>query len=659
MRAWVGLSLCLLLCAACVWFTSSLWSRGASSTPLPTLTSCVAEIAREQALRVDTERQLLALSRKLETLTAELGVRDAQLTGLRSRVDALAKAPAAVAVAKATAAAVVATAAAVRQAAARAEDEREDEREDDESWLDAQPAAIQNIDRERWRIDGVLRELNPLSAAQERAWERERKAFVTVATREQYLVGVYALGVSLLRTGSAFPLACLLPSALLEQRDVRVNLTAAGFHFVRVIEEIFNPAIAIGKLSQQHKTGIFTKLRVFDLAEFAQVVYLDGDTVVNRNIDSLFETREAFAVAPEIMQIKNCEKDGAERFVFVEDGVQYCRSHSKVPYHGKEYVYSNSGVMVVRPSATVFDALLALLRKEVEYDDTCIGSPGCNDQRLINMYFSDRAYKRLPMLYNTYCDKFHTERFRDVPFVFHYRGGNTEKWSSVSQGMKPWIMLPGSDPREWQDMCHVFLANHIEYERRWALQQPLARLARTLPLAAVRADWLRLKEEALAAYLQQRVSTAVAFGEASSLLVLLTSNDTAVRDKAAGALVGLGYAAAQWLAELNMHHYIEVFKMADLTPDNLFFRVRKPNMLKDIGVATEDRDVIMNKINADHQQQLLDDKFHARLGVVESRAADLVGIVESVRKHWHAEIGHVEPPKKDAKKKKAAADESD
>ena len=226
--------------------------------------------------------------------------------------------------------------------------------------------------------------------------------------------------------------------------------------------------------------------------------------------------------------------------------------------------------------------------------------------------------------------------------------------------MKPWIMSPGSDPREWQDLCHVFLANHIEYERRWALQQPLARLARTLPAATLRADWLRLKEEALAAYLQQRVSTAVAFGEASSLLVLLTSNDTAVRDKAAAGLVGLGYAAAQWLAEINMHHYIEVFKMADLTPDNLFFRVRKPNMLKDIGVATEDRDVIMAKINAEHQQQLLDDKFHARLGIVEGRMNDLVGIVESVRKHWHAEIGHVEPETKKKKKdKEKEADESD
>jgi hypothetical protein len=578
------------------------------------------------------------------------------LKRLQNRVEALIQAPNELAIMpKPTTSAPAAVAKATSTAAVSScEDESAPVTDEEhEQWLDSLPVALQNIDRERWRIPGVLRELNPLSIAQEARWRRgadERKSYVTVATRPQYLVGVYALGVSLVRVNSTQPITCMLPQELLDDREVRANLTAAGFHFVRLIDEIYNPAITIGKLSQQHKTGIFTKLRVFDLAEFAQVVYLDGDAVVNRNIDSLFAIKEAFAVAPEIMQIRNCERDGFERFLFEEDGVQYCRSHSKVPYHGQTYVYSNSGVMVVRPSAETFQALLALLRKEVEYDDTCIGTPGCNDQRLINMYFADRAYKRLPMLYNTYCDKYLSERFRDVPYVFHYRGGNTEKWSAVSQGMKPWIMSPGSDPRSWQDLCHVFLANHIEYERRWALQQPFAWLARSLPAAAVRADWQRLKEETLATYLRQRIDGAAAYGQASTLLSLLTSNDTEVRDKAAHALVGYGYSSAAWLAEIGMHHYIGIFKLAELTPDNLFFRVRKPNMLKDIGVANDDRDKIMHKIDADHQQLLLDDKFHARLGAAERRLDDLVGIVESVRTHWHAEIGHV--PEKKSKKKK-------
>ena len=213
---------------------------------------------------------------------------------------------------------------------------------DDKQWLATLPPALRNIYVAKWRVDGVLRELNPLSDEQEAAWARgERKAYVTVATREQYLVGLYALGVSIVRSGAKHPIAAMLSAELIAQEQVRANLTAAGFHFVRVIEEIFNPAITIGKLSQVHKTGIFTKLRVFELVEFEQVVYLDGDTVVARNIDALFEYDDNFAIAPEIMGIKNCEHDGFERFIFEEAGRQYCRSHSKEPYHGRTYQYSN------------------------------------------------------------------------------------------------------------------------------------------------------------------------------------------------------------------------------------------------------------------------------------------------------------------------------
>ena len=74
--------------------------------------------------------------------------------------------------------------------------------------------------------------------------------------------------------------------------------------------------------------------------------------------------------------------------------------------------------------------------------------------------------------------------------------------------------------------------------------------------------------------------------------------------------MGLGYRSAAWLADLGLYQYIELFKRLDLTPDNLFYRLRKPGDLKEIGIGTEYRDAVMNKIRDDHQQLLLDDKFH-------------------------------------------------
>jgi hypothetical protein len=305
---------------------------------------------------------------------------------------------------------------------------------------------------------------------------------------------VYALGVSLVRSNASWPLTCLLPAELASDAQVRFNLTAAGFNYVRVVDEIINPAITVGKLSQIHKTGIFTKLVVFDLIEYDQLIYLDADTVVNRNIDELFaSTKEEFAAVPEIMARKACDDDASEH-LFVEEGVEYCRSHSKTPYHGRVYVYSNSGVMVVRPRRATFDALLALLRDEVTHDDSCIGQPGCNDQRLINIYFSRRRYRQLPLLYNVYCDKYLTEQYVGVPYVFHYRGGNADKWSVVSDGMKPWIMEPGSDALSWIDLCHRFLDNHIEFERRWALALPIASEARALSRRDLEQQYIALRQ---------------------------------------------------------------------------------------------------------------------------------------------------------------------
>ena len=83
-------------------------------------------------------------------------------------------------------------------------------------------------------------------------------------------------------------------------------------------------------------------------------------------------------------------------------------------------------------------------------------------------------------------------------------------------------MQPGSDPRNWQDLCHVFVTNHIEFERRWALQQPLERDAERMPVPTLRREWRRLREQQLAAYLKERIDADGAYGQASALLGLLS-----------------------------------------------------------------------------------------------------------------------------------------
>ena len=77
-----------------------------------------------------------------------------------------------------------------------------------------------------------------------------------------------------------------------------------------------------------------------------------------------------------------------------------------------------------------------------------------------------------------------------------------------------------------------------------------------------------MREQSLATYLRQRIDNNEAYGQAATLLVseliqycnhltpslqtLLSHNDTEVKRQAATALVGLGYASAQWLADLDL-----------------------------------------------------------------------------------------------------------
>lgn len=150
-------------------------------------------------------------------------------------------------------------------------------------------------------------ELNELTPAQKRNFQpkkpERRKVYVTLATRKQYLVTMRARTqrifsvssrphrcrlatrsastrsasrcVAWLRRGP--PSVCCrrrwpttsrcfvsLPSTLAlnaplfrclclfgrRLSQVRFNLTAAGFNFIRVVDEIINPAITVGKLSQ-------------------------------------------------------------------------------------------------------------------------------------------------------------------------------------------------------------------------------------------------------------------------------------------------------------------------------------------------------------------------------------------------------------------------
>lgn len=300
-------------------------------------------------------------------------------------------------------------------------------------------------------------------------------AIVTLATQPEYLIPAYALGTSLRAQRTVWPTVALLSRALAANSEVLANLTIAGFNFIHVVETIDNPARQLtpervaelkahGKSIQAHKMDVFTKLRIFEMTQFDRILFLDADTVVTDNVDHLLYEERPYNVVPSLVHMDECTaRDESDRqFVFEYKDRLYCQSHALEPYHGVAQIgYSNTGVLVIEPSLRVFDELLALLARELDYDDTCVGTHGCNDQRLLNLYYHERPEQvgRLGLVYNVDCDQFGDDEFINgsiEPRIVHYRGHK-----------KPWALDDESTRCDWRerDRCGSFIAMYEKFER--------------------------------------------------------------------------------------------------------------------------------------------------------------------------------------------------
>lgn len=204
---------------------------------------------------------------------------------------------------------------------------------------------------------GVYRDLRDLTSHTPSGQER---AIVSSLYSDSYLPGILTLAQSLtsVNTGARyillyFPERISRRSACLAQE--------AGWELVPV-ERIAPPD---DRHLYYRYVDQYTKLRIWTLDKMGikMAVYLDGDTVVSRNIDELFTLPYNFAAVPDVY----------------------------LP--GPGFVMDiNAGVLVFRPSTAVFEDML----KKVP---TAKYNRGDSEQGFLRMYFA-RQVLRLPHIYN-------------------------------------------------------------------------------------------------------------------------------------------------------------------------------------------------------------------------------------------------------------------
>ncbi len=199
-------------------------------------------------------------------------------------------------------------------------------------------------------------------------------AYVTLVTNADYVLGATALVRSLKLTGTRADIVVMHTGAVGTEALAPLEMLGARLHLVDLLptSDAFNERHARGRIhadkpfTKGRKPDFhtpldnFAKLRLWQLEEYARVVFIDADALVIRNIDRLFAYPE-FSAAPNV-------------------------------YEGlADFHRLNSGVFVAKPSQATFDAMLERL------DATDAHWPR-TDQTFLQTYFPD--WHGLPVFFN-------------------------------------------------------------------------------------------------------------------------------------------------------------------------------------------------------------------------------------------------------------------
>lgn len=218
------------------------------------------------------------------------------------------------------------------------------------------------------------------------------KAWITLLTQPEYLVGVQALHKSLLQSQSAYPLVVMVTDKI--QADDRDRLEAAGC-LIRVVDPLSPQADLQHHYASAQFSEVWTKLRVWQLIEFERLVFLDADMLVLKNMDELFElplARDNIAACHACRC--NPNKVASYPTSWQPDNCFYTWQDRGQPAPASLDNYLNGGFLVLTPDETLFRALADRI---AAIDD--LAAYPFSEQDLLNEFFAGR-WQPLSWIYN-------------------------------------------------------------------------------------------------------------------------------------------------------------------------------------------------------------------------------------------------------------------
>jgi Glycosyl transferase family 8 len=224
-------------------------------------------------------------------------------------------------------------------------------------------------------------------------------SYITVLSTDRYLEGVLVLYYSWRRTQPQYPFLVLTTPNLTDSTYQTLNQHGISYRPIAPIH-----LTAQVQTRQQHWQWTYSKLQIFNQAQFDKLVYLDADMLVCQNIDELFAKPHMSAVNAGGMLPENAA-----------------------------WKQLNSGLMVIEPAFSLYDDMIAQL--------AALYNPAGGDQDFLQAYYpdwADRPELHLDHGYNLFHT--HLDRYQQL---FGYQINDAQKPVKVVHFIgeyKPWLI---------------------------------------------------------------------------------------------------------------------------------------------------------------------------------------------------------------------------
>ena len=198
------------------------------------------------------------------------------------------------------------------------------------------------------------------------------RAYITVLSNDEYLIGVLCLNQSLKNVKSKYPLVVLVNDKVSKQAK-----EVLGENKIETVEvksfKLPDWIIERNKMKHANWSNTFEKLSIFELTEFDKLVFLDSDMFVRNNIDELFEKPDMSATVDR------------------NDTVLVKENYQKL----------TSGMLVFEPKVGMISEFMSIINDEnIKNKYQSIG-----DQDIIQLYYKnweDKKELHLPVKYNMF-----------------------------------------------------------------------------------------------------------------------------------------------------------------------------------------------------------------------------------------------------------------